>query len=101
MIRFGRLPRILDISLWDRMARFVVKGLLRPKRIVYSVYQDLIRGRKTDIDFVTGEIWQLAPEQGMTRPYNAKVVKMVHKLEQLVQVKFPSRNEVIAQTRNR
>jgi 2-dehydropantoate 2-reductase len=46
-----------------------------------STLQDLDRGRKTEIDYLNGEIVRLATEVGMKAPANAFVVDTVHSLE--------------------
>ena len=100
VIRFRRLLRLLDMPLLDRTVKIVVNGLLRPKRIVYSVYQDLVRGKETEIDFVNGEIVRLAEEHGTTAPFNAQVVKMIRELEERGPGSFFLKGEVISRFRN-
>lgn len=47
-----------------------------------STLQDIDRGRKTEIDYLNGEIVRLASENGMPAPLNAFVTENVHRLEQ-------------------
>jgi 2-dehydropantoate 2-reductase len=96
---FRRLLRLLDIWPTDRVVRFFLTRVVKPRRIVYSVYQDLARGDKTEIDFVNGEIVRLAAEQGRKAPYNALVAAMVHELEARGKGTFFTRDEVVSRFR--
>jgi 2-dehydropantoate 2-reductase len=99
VIRFGRLLHLLNTPGIDRSARWVVKQLVRPKKLVYSVYQDLVRGRPTEIDYVNGEIVRLADQCGVAAPYNRLVVQMIHHLEENPSDQFPEHQQVIARFR--
>jgi 2-dehydropantoate 2-reductase len=65
------------------------------KPIVFSLYQDLLRHKPTEIDFINGEIVRLAREHGGDAPFNAAVVEMVHELESRGNGTFFSRDEVV------
>jgi 2-dehydropantoate 2-reductase len=98
-----RLRRLL--ALFDRLpgTDAVVRAALaaaRKKPLVFSVYQDLCRGRPTEIEFVNGEIVRLARQVGAEAPNNALTVAMVHELEQRDPVDFFEPNEVIARFRH-
>jgi 2-dehydropantoate 2-reductase len=99
VIRFGRLLRTLNTPGIDRTSRWLVKQLLNPKKLVYSVYQDLVRGRPTEIDYVNGEIVRLADQCGVPAPYNRLVVQMIHHLEEKPSDQFPTHQQVIARFR--
>ncbi len=47
-----------------------------------SMWEDLTRGRKTEVDYLNGEIVRLAEKTGMNAPLNARVVKLVHDVEE-------------------
>ncbi len=46
-----------------------------------SMWEDLARGRKTEVDFLNGEIVRLAESVGKRAPINARVVEIVHEIE--------------------
>jgi 2-dehydropantoate 2-reductase len=98
VLRFQRLLRVLNAPGFDWVIRGALRHLLRPKKIVYSVYQDLIRGKPTEIDYVNGEIVRLAESCQIPSPYNRRVVQMIRELED--QPRFPSHDQVIAAFRD-
>ncbi|MFV2066261.1 MAG: ketopantoate reductase family protein [Pirellulales bacterium] len=95
VLRFRRLLYLLDKPLVDRAVHAIVTRRRKSRRIVYSVYQDLLRGRETEIEFINGEIVHLAEFHGGRAPYNRLVVAMVHELEQRAPSSFFSHAEVI------
>jgi 2-dehydropantoate 2-reductase len=46
-----------------------------------SMWDDLTRGRLTEVDFLNGEIVRLAGSCGTEAPLNAQIVRLVHKAE--------------------
>jgi 2-dehydropantoate 2-reductase len=96
ILRFRRLLRLLDARPLGAAARLVVTRIVKPKPLVYSVYQDLARGDRTEIEFINGEIVRLAREHGGEAPRNALVVQMVHELEARGDGTFFTRDEVLS-----
>ena len=47
-----------------------------------SMWEDVSRGRKTEVDYLNGEIVGLAEAHGVPAPLNARIVAMVHEVEQ-------------------
>ena len=47
-----------------------------------SMYWDLERQRLTEVDFLNGEIIELAESAGMDAPYNRRITGLVHEAEQ-------------------
>lgn len=47
-----------------------------------SMWQDLDRRRKTEVDWLNGEVVALAKKVGATAPINARVVELVHAAEE-------------------
>lgn len=99
VFRFRRLLRTLNAPLVDRVIRSILDNVVRPQKIVYSVYQDLMRGKLTEIEFVNGEIVRLADGCRVPAPYNQRVVQMIHELENQDPVQFPTHEDVISQFR--
>jgi len=107
-IRLGRTPGLSDIFRFRNLLRFfglpgvspvvrlLLARVLRPRPLIYSIYPDLIRGRKTEIDYVNGEIVRLAEEHSGRAPFNALVVEMVHRLEGQAEVRWFGHDEVTA-----
>jgi 2-dehydropantoate 2-reductase len=92
---FGRLTRMMS---WPAIGRGICFGARRKfdrKPIVFSLQQDLKRGKPTEVEHINGEIVRLAATVGTSAPMNAEVVRMVHELEQRGAGSFFSREEVI------
>lgn len=47
-----------------------------------SILQSIMRGKPSEIDFINGEVVHLAHQMRMEAPLNAKIVDMVHQVEQ-------------------
>jgi len=47
-----------------------------------SMWEDLTRGRKTEVDYLNGEIVRLAERTGLPAPLNARVVTLIHDVEE-------------------
>ncbi len=67
----------------DRAAGILQKTLtgLSREPVYGSVLQSLLRGRATEIDFINGELVQLARAIGRRAPLNERIVDMVHEVE--------------------
>ena len=46
-----------------------------------STGQDMVKGRKTEIDAINGFVVEKGREMGIPTPLNEKIVDMVHKCE--------------------
>ncbi len=92
------LRRVLHLLDWPMVGFFVgqiarLKYNRRP--IIFSLYQDLLLGKKTEVDFINGQIVRLGQKVGMDTPFNELVVRLVHELEKRGAGKFFTRKEVI------
>ena len=47
-----------------------------------SLLQDVLRGRRTEVDYLNGYVVEVAAESGAQAPVNRAVVRMVHELEE-------------------
>jgi 2-dehydropantoate 2-reductase len=45
--------------------------------------QDILRGKKTEIDYINGAVVKIGAEYGIETPYNSAVVRMVKAKESL------------------
>ena len=86
MVRFGRMipglaPRVLRLPDWlfFRVAAAMVN--IDPGARS-SMYDDLARGRTTEIEELNGEIVRLGQELGLDTPVNRAIVSLVHEAEQ-------------------
>ena len=93
--RILRAFRLLDQPWSGRAARFVAERIYNRTPIVFSLYQDLVRRKKTEVDFVNGQLVRLAHWSGCDAPYNKMVVQSVHELESRGDTSFFSREEVL------
>lgn len=64
-------------------------------RLVYSVEQDLLRGRPTEMRFVNGEIVRLAQQVGTPAPLHQLSLELVEELEAAQSPRFFTKREVI------
>ncbi len=93
--RIGRLTRLMS---WPAIGPGICFGARRKfdrKPIVFSLQQDLKRGKPTEVEHINGEIVRLAATVGVSAPMNAEVVRMVHELELRGAGSFFTRDEVI------
>lgn len=74
------LPYVLSLPTWlfKRVAASMLK--VDPKARS-SMYQDLALGRKTEIDYLNGEIVKLAEGQGTSAPINQALLQLVKEAE--------------------
>lgn len=65
------------------IVRLVVRAQLRiAPDSRSSMWQDLARGRQTEIDFLNGEVVRLADKHGVDAPLNRRIVELVKAAEQ-------------------
>jgi 2-dehydropantoate 2-reductase len=93
--RIGRLTRMMSWPAIGRGIRFGARRKFDRKPIVFSLQQDLKRGKPTEVEHINGEIVRLAATLGESASMNAEVVRMVHELEQRGAGSFFARDEVI------
>lgn len=92
-----RLRKALKL-LENPLARYPISWMIRRRgtpRLIYSVEQDLLRGRPTEIDFVNGEIVRLAKQHSVDASLHQLSVDLAHELEKRSSDRFLSRDEVI------
>ncbi len=56
-------------------------GFARHRAIQPSMWQDIEKGRKTEVDFVNGYVVKKAGELGKSAPVNEMVTRIVHEIE--------------------
>lgn len=109
-IRLAHVPGPSDVIrmrqalgwLDHRIAKIPLSWIIRRRgtpRLIYSIEQDLLRGRPTEIDFVNGEIVRLAKRHGLAAPLHQLTVDIAHELERREQSPFLERGELIARFR--
>jgi 2-dehydropantoate 2-reductase len=83
--RIGPLPVAIfpfALRLPTPLIRIVARAQLRiDPEARSSMWEDLTRGKKTEVDFLNGEIVRLARTHGKLAPINARVVDLVHEVE--------------------
>ena len=93
--KLERLMRLMSAPLVGPAIAFGARRLFNRKPIVFSLLQDLTRGKPTEVDYVNGEIVRLAESVGLAAAANAEVVRLVRELEGRGRGSFCSRAEVI------
>jgi 2-dehydropantoate 2-reductase len=75
------LPRVLDMP--DTWFRRLASKLLAIDPVARSsMWEDLERGRPTEVDVINGEVVRIAQTHGVSAPVNARLVELVHQAEQ-------------------
>ena len=97
--RFRRVLKMLDTPGVGGFVSWAAKSLFNRKPIVFSLYQDLLRKKTTEIEYINGEIVRLARQSGAAAPANALAVEMVHELEQRGDGTFFTREQVLERFR--
>lgn len=75
------LPRVLEMP--DSWFRRLASRLLATDPVARSsMWEDLERGRSTEVEAINGEVVRLATAHGIAAPVNARLVELVHQVEQ-------------------
>lgn len=93
--RLENLMLALNLPILGKMAKLAIRGKFERSPIVFSLYQDLRRGKPTEVDYINGQIVCLAESANTSAPVNAEIVAMTHELEQRDDKTFYSRQDVI------
>lgn len=76
------LPRVLEMP--DAWFKRLASRLLAIDPVARSsMWEDLERGRPTEVDAINGEVVRLAAEHGESAPINQRLVQLVHEAEQM------------------
>lgn len=76
------LPRVLDMP--DAWFRRLASRLLAIDPVARSsMWEDLERGRPTEVDVINGEVVRLAQAHNVGAPVNARLVELIHAAEQV------------------
>ncbi len=81
-VGFIRLIARLPIGLAARLLGSTARRFDTHSPLLGSTLQSIRRGRPTEIDYLNGEIVKLGQQVGVFTPLNAKVVDLVHRVEQ-------------------
>jgi 2-dehydropantoate 2-reductase len=74
------VPALLDLPDW--LFRILARPMVRvPPHARSSMWDDLSRGRKTEIEQLNGEIVRVATKLGRRAPLSEKIVELVHAAE--------------------
>jgi len=98
VLRLRMALRLLDLPLIRRPIQRMIAKHGNP-RLVYSVEQDLLKGRLTEIDYVNGEFVRLADLHQVDASLNGLAVDIAHELERRDAPRFLERDEVIRRFR--
>ncbi len=74
----ARAPEAIPLALFRLLARTRLGAL----PMFGSTWQSIVRGSPTEVDYLNGEIVNLGRETNHPTPYNARVVQLVHEVEE-------------------
>ncbi|EMB16293.1 ketopantoate reductase family protein [Rhodopirellula europaea] len=106
-VKLARIPKLpdirklrgffgkLDSPLLGPIVGTGAKLIFNRRPIQFSLYQDLLKGKGTEVDHTLGEIVRLAERNGTTAPYNQMVIDLAREIENRGAGKFFTREEVI------
>ena len=97
--RIRRAFSVLDKPLLETVVQHLSRLLYNRRPILFSLYQDLLQGKRTEVDFINGHFVHLAHSHGMQAPHNELVVQAVHELEKRKHERFFTREQVIERFR--
>lgn len=76
----GLMPHVLKLP--TALVKLVTRRQMRvDPEARSSMWEDLTRGRPTEVDYLNGEIVRLAEKVGAEAPFNRRVVQLVHEAE--------------------
>ena len=90
-----KLMLALDVPILSKVVQLGIKGKFERSPIVFSLYQDLHRGKPTEVDHINGQVVRLAESAGVPAPVNRELVAMTHELEQQPPATFFKRQDII------
>jgi len=91
----ARVCRTLDLPVIGNLLGWGLRRLFDRRPIIFSLYQDLLAGKKTEVDYIHGEILRLAKLANQPAPLCELVIHLVHELEKKPPGTFLTREEVI------
>ena len=94
--KLRRLLGLLDVPLLGSIISLGARRRYNRRPIVFSLQQDLTLGRKTEVDYINGQVVRLAEESKTAAPHNALVCHLAHRVENRGPGSFFSREAVIA-----
>jgi len=93
--RVESLMRVLKLPIVGKIVQLALRRRFTHSPIVFSLLQDLSRGKPTEVEYINGQIVQLALEGACLAPVNAELVRLTHELEARPAGSFFTRQEVI------
>lgn len=93
--RLEKLMRIMEIPVLGQVIRLAIRSRFERSPIVFSLLQDLRRGKKTEVDSINGQFVKLAKMVGCEAPINDTVVSITHELEGKPNPTFMTQEEII------
>jgi len=74
------LPRVLGVP--DPLFRVLGRRMLEIDPMARSsMWEDLEAGRRTEVDWISGEVVRLAEKSGLSAPVNARLVELIRDAE--------------------
>ncbi len=93
--RLEKLMHLMEIPLLGQIIRMAIHSRFERNPIVFSLLQDLRRGKKTEVDSINGQFVKLAKRIGCEAPINDTIVSLTHELEGKPNPKFIAHEEII------
>lgn len=102
--RVENLMHALNLPILGKIVQLALRRKFTRSPIVFSLGQDLSRGKTTEVEYINGQIVQLAARsansaEATDTPVNSEVVRLTHELEAQPAGSFFTRREVIDRVR--
>ncbi|WP_442482049.1 ketopantoate reductase family protein [Aeoliella sp. SH292] len=95
LTKVENLMRVLGTPILGKLVQMAIRGKFERSPIVFSLLQDLRRGKPTEVDHINGQIVRVAAMAGTEAPVNAEIVKITHELEHRSGERLTTREDVI------
>jgi 2-dehydropantoate 2-reductase len=93
--RIERLMSLMEIPLLGTVLRTTIRRRFEKSPIVFSLLQDLRRGKLTEVDSINGQFVALAQQIGCEAPINQAIVSLTREIEGSQNPRFFAQDEVI------
>ncbi len=93
--RIERLMSLLEIPVFGQIIQAAIRSRFEKSPIVFSLLQDLRRGKQTEVNSINGQFVSLAKKAGCEAPINNTIRWLTHEIEGKPNPRFFTHEEII------